>query len=201
LAAGVYVTAAVQLPAEQLGTPIAPKVPCVGAVPIANVSASPFASVPASVITAAVSSAVVWLCPLATGAVFPIETVTVAATEFNAPSLALKVKLSDPVKLSAGVYVTLAVQLEPRPLGVQLVPVIVPTVPFVGLAAILKVNAALSISDAARVTATAVFFAVETVWPFAVGASFTAVIVIDTVATAEVRLPSLVEKVKLSGPL
>jgi hypothetical protein len=93
----VYVTTAVQLPAAQLGVPIAPNVPCVGAVPIAKVSASPFASVPDSVITFAVSSAVVWLCPAANGAVFPIETVTVAAAEFNAPSFVTKVKLSEPV--------------------------------------------------------------------------------------------------------
>ena len=63
MAAGVYVTLAVQLEPRplgvQLGVPIAPNVPCVGAVAIANVNASPFASVPDNVITFAVSSAVV----------------------------------------------------------------------------------------------------------------------------------------------
>jgi hypothetical protein len=197
----VYVTLAVQVPAAQLGDPIAPNVPCVGAVPTANVSASPFASVADSVITAAVSSAVVTLCALATGAVFPTATVTVAATEFNVPSFTLNVKLSDPVKLAVGVYVTLAVQLDPNPLGVQLVPVMAPTVPLVGAVTIANVNAALSMSAPDKVTTTAVFFAVDTVWPFAVGASFTAVIVRLTVAAAELRLPSLVVKVKLSAPL
>jgi hypothetical protein len=152
------------------------------------------------VITRAVSSAVVWLCPAATGAVFPIDTVTVAAAEFNAPSFTLNVKLSDPVKFRPGVYVTLAVQLEPNPLGVQLVPVMAPTVPFGGFVTILKVKAALSMSAPDKVTANAVFFAVDTVCPFTVGASFTAVTVRLTVATVEVRLPSLVVNVKLSGP-
>jgi hypothetical protein len=201
LSAGVYVTLAVQFPAAQLGVPIAPSVPCVGAVPIAKVSASPFASVPDSVITFAVSSAVVWLCALATGAVFPIATVTVAAAEFNAPSLTLNVKLSDPVKLVVGVYVTEAVQFEPDPLGVQLGVPIDPNVPFVGAVTILKVNAALSMSAPDNVIGNAVFFAVDTDCPFAVGASFTAVIVIDTVPAAEVKLPSLVVNVKLSGPV
>jgi len=197
----VYVTFAVQVPAAQLGVPIAPSVPCVGAVPIANVKASPFASVPASVITRAVSSAVVWLWALATGAVFPIATVTVAAAEFNAPSLTLNVKLSEPVKLVVGVYVTLAVQLDPDPLGVQVGVPIAPNVPLVGFVTILKVKAALSMSAPDNVIGNAVFFAVDTDCPFAVGASFTAVTVIDTVPAAEVKLPSLTVNVKLSGPL
>jgi hypothetical protein len=133
--------------------------------------------------------------------VFPIATVTVAATEFNAPSFTRKVKLSDPVKLFAGVYVTEAVQFEPNPLGVQVGVPIDPKVPFVGAVTIVNVNAALSMSDPAKVTTTAVFFAVDTVCPFAVGESFTAVIVRLTVAAAEVRLPSLTVNVKLSGPL
>jgi hypothetical protein len=65
LAAGVYVTLAVQLEPDplgvQLGVPIEPNVPCVGAVPIANVNAALSRSVAVNVITAAVSSAVVWL--------------------------------------------------------------------------------------------------------------------------------------------
>jgi hypothetical protein len=153
------------------------------------------------VIALAVSSAVVWLCPVATGAVLPTLTDTVAAVEFNAPSFTRKVKLSEPVKLVVGVYVTLAVQFVPSPLGVQLVPVIAPNVPLVGFVTILNVNAALSMSAPANVIGKAVFFAVDKDCPLAVGASFTAVIVIDTIAAAEVRLPSLVVNVKLSGPL
>jgi hypothetical protein len=153
------------------------------------------------VITFAVSSTVVWLCPAATGAVLPTLTDTVAAVEVKLPSLAVNVKLSDPVKLAVGVYVTLAVQLEPDPLGVQLGVPIAPTVPLVGAVPIANVNAALSMSAPDKVTTTAVFFAVDTDCPFAVGASFTAVIVRLTVAAAEPRLPSLVVKVKLSAPL
>jgi hypothetical protein len=59
--------------------------------------------------------------------------------------------------LSAGVYVTLAVQLDPRPLGVQVVPEIAPSVPCVGAAAIANVNAALSISVADNVMTRATF--------------------------------------------
>ena len=205
MAAGVYVTFAVQFddppaPGEQVVPDTAPTVPWAGLV-TAKVNASPFASVPASAITSGVSSVVVTLWALATGAVFPIATVTVAAVEFNAPSLTRKVKLSEPVKFRFGVYVTLAVQLDPDPLGVQVVPVIVPTDPFAGFATTLKVSAALSMSAPDNVTGIAVFFAVETDVPVAVGASLTAVIVIKTVATAEVNAPSLVENVKLSGPL
>jgi hypothetical protein len=87
LAAGEYVTVAVQVPAAQFGVPIAPTVPWVGAAPIANVSGSLFASVPDNVITNGVSSTVVWLCPLATGAVLPMLTDTVAAAEDKLPSL------------------------------------------------------------------------------------------------------------------
>jgi hypothetical protein len=99
------------------------------------------------------------------------------------------------------VYVTLAVQLDPDPVGVHVVPVIDPTVPCVGAVTTAKVNAALSRSVPDNVIGNAVFFAVVTDCPFAAGASFTAVTVIETVAAAEVRLPSLVVNVKLSGPL
>jgi hypothetical protein len=97
LAAGVYVTAAVQLPAAQLGVPIAPKVPCVGLATIANVNGSALASVADSVITFAVSSAVVTFCPLATGAVLPTFTDTVPTAVPPFPSLTVYVKLSAPV--------------------------------------------------------------------------------------------------------
>ena len=191
-------------PGVQVVPDTALTVPWAGLV-AAKVNASPFASEPASAITSGVSSAVVTLWALATGAVFPIATVTVAAVEFNAPSLTRKVKLSEPVKLVAGVYVTEAVQLEPVPANVttvvHVVPVIDPTVPFAGLVTTLKVNAALSMSAPDNVIGNAVFFAVETDVPVAVGASLTGVIVIETVTTAEVNAPSLVENVKLSGPL
>jgi hypothetical protein len=99
--------------------------------------------------------------------------------------------------LAAGVYVTVAVQLPAAQLGVP----IAPNVPFVGAVTILKVNAALSMSAPDKVTATAVFFTVDTVCPFAVGASFTAVTVRLTVAAGEVNDPSLTVNVKLSEPL
>ena len=103
--------------------------------------------------------------------------------------------------MAAGVYVTLAVQLEPDPLGVQLGVPIELSVPLAGFVTILNVNAALSMSDPDNVIGNAVFFAVETVWPFAVGPSLAAEIVRFTVAAAEVNDPSLVVNVKLSGPL
>jgi hypothetical protein len=93
----VKVTNAVQVPAVQLGAPIVPNDPWVGAATIANVNASPFASVADKAITAAVSSAVVWLCALATGAVLPTLIDTVAAAEVRLPSLTVNVKLSGPV--------------------------------------------------------------------------------------------------------
>jgi hypothetical protein len=99
--------------------------------------------------------------------------------------------------LAAGVYVTLAVQLPAAQLGVP----IAPSVPCVGAVPIANVNAALSMSVPAKVTASAVFFAVVTLWALETGASFTAVIVRLTVDAAEVRLPSLDVTVKLSGPL
>jgi hypothetical protein len=103
LAAGVYVTLAVQLEPNplgvQLGVPIDPSVPWVGATPTANVNAALSISVPDSVITAAVSSAVVTDCVLLTGPSFTAVTVrfTVAAVEVNAPSLTVNVKLSGPL--------------------------------------------------------------------------------------------------------
>jgi hypothetical protein len=103
LAAGVYVTCAVQFDppplGAQLGVPIAPNVPCVGATPTANVKDALSISVPDSVITTAVSSAVVTPCALETGASFTavIVRLTVAAGEVNDPSLTVNVKLSEPL--------------------------------------------------------------------------------------------------------
>jgi hypothetical protein len=102
LAAGVYVTSAVQLDpcplGTQLGVPIVPSVPCVGAVPIANVNAALSISVPASVIVNAVSSAVVTDCAFDVGTSFTgvIVRLTVAAGEVSNPSLVVNVKLSGP---------------------------------------------------------------------------------------------------------
>jgi hypothetical protein len=83
----------------QLGVPIAPSVPWVGAVPIANVTDGLSTSLADRVITAAVSSAVVGLCALATGASFTavIVRLTVAAGEVNDPSLTVNAKLSAPL--------------------------------------------------------------------------------------------------------
>jgi hypothetical protein len=103
LSAGVYVTDAVQFDPPPLGTQLAapsvPSVPWVGAVPIANVTEALSTSLAESVITAAVSSAVVGLCPLLTGASFTavIVRVTVAAGEVELPSLTVNPKLSEPL--------------------------------------------------------------------------------------------------------
>jgi hypothetical protein len=99
------------------------------------------------------------------------------------------------------VYVTFAVQLDPRPLGVQVVPEIAPNVPCVGVAAIANVNAALSISVADNVMTWATFSNTVRPCALAVGTSFTGVIVTLTVPAVEVSNPSLVVNVKLSGPL
>ena len=56
-------------------------------------------------------------------------------------------------------------------------------------------------SEPVSVIATAVSSGVVTAWSVAVGASFTGVTVIDTVATFESAVPSFALKVKLSGPL
>jgi hypothetical protein len=103
--------------------------------------------------------------------------------------------------LAAGVYVTLAVQLDPDPLAVQLGVPIEPNVPWVGAAPTANVKAALSMSVPESVTTNAVFFAVDTDCAFAAGASFTAVTVIETATAEEVKLPSFTVNVKLSGPL
>ena len=103
--------------------------------------------------------------------------------------------------MAAGVYVTVAVQFEPNPLGVQLGVPIAPNVPCAGAVTILNVKAALSISVADSVITAAVSSALVTRWEFEAGASLTAVTVIETVTAGEVKLPSLTVNVKLSGPL
>jgi hypothetical protein len=103
LAAGVYVTCAVQFVPNplgvQLGAPNVPKVPCVGTAPSANVTDALSTSLADNVITAAVSSAVVTDCALDTGASFTAVIVrfTVATLESKLPSFALNVKLSGPL--------------------------------------------------------------------------------------------------------
>jgi hypothetical protein len=103
--------------------------------------------------------------------------------------------------LAAGVYVTLAVQLEPNPLGVQLGVPIAPSVPCVGAVTTAKVKAPLSMSVPDSVITAAVSSAVVTLCALDTGTSLTAVTVIETVAAVEVRLPSLTVNVKLSAPL
>src|SRR5205823_8880078 len=78
-------------------------VPCAGCVATTYVNASPSTSDPVSVIAAAVSSAVVTDCALATGASLTAVTVidTVAAADVRAASLTVKVKLSGPLYLRA----------------------------------------------------------------------------------------------------
>jgi hypothetical protein len=65
----------------------------------------------------------------------------------------------------------------------------------------LNVKPVLSMSEPVSVIAFGVSSFVETLWPAAVGASFTAVTVIETVAVFESRAPSLARNVKLSEPL
>jgi hypothetical protein len=66
----------------------------------------------------------------------------------------------------------------------------------------LNVKLALSMSAPANVMSFAVSSFVVTLWPLAVGASFTAVTVIDTVAAVEsTGPPSVTLNVKLSDPL
>jgi hypothetical protein len=102
LAAGVYVTSAVQFVPPPLGKQLVavmdPKLPWAGAAAIANVRDGLSTSLADRVITAAVSSAVVTLCPPETGASFTAVTVrlTVAAGEVSNPSLVVNVKLSGP---------------------------------------------------------------------------------------------------------
>ena len=74
-------------------------------------------------------------------------------------------------------------------------------VPCAGPVTIVNVSGEPSRSVAVSVIALAVSSSVVTAWPPATGASLTAVIVIDTVATFESRLPSFALNVKLSAPL
>src|SRR5262249_26975239 len=102
--------------------------------------------------------------------------------------------------------VTVAVQFEPGvpvPFGADEhdVPVIVLRVPWLGPLPTLKVRLGLSMSAPLSVMGRAVSSFVETLWLAAVGASFTAVTVMDTDAKVESRAPSFTLNVKLSGPL
>jgi hypothetical protein len=99
------------------------------------------------------------------------------------------------------VYVTVAVQLDPNPLGVQLGAPTVPNVPCVGAVPSAKVIDALSMSVPDSVITNAVSSAVVTDCAVAAGASFPAVTVMLTVATLESENPSFALNVKLSGPL
>jgi hypothetical protein len=99
----VYVTSAVQFDPPPLGKQLVavmdPKLPCVGAAAIANVRDGLSTSEADNVMVKAVSSAVVWLCELLTGASLTAVTVrvTVAAGEVSNPSLVVNVKLSGPL--------------------------------------------------------------------------------------------------------
>src|ERR1043166_9659701 len=167
-------------------------VPLVGPVTMAKVSGSLSTSLPVRVIALGVSSGVVTLWPLATGASFTGVTMmaTVATALLVWPSLTRKVKLSPPLKLVAGVKVIAPVFVL-KPLNV----------PLVGPVTMAKVSGSLSTSLPVRVIALGVSSAVVTLWLFATGASFTGVTVMATVATALLVWPSLTRKVKLSPPL
>jgi hypothetical protein len=82
-------------------------------------------------------------------AVTVIETVFVVL--LSDPSFALNVKLSLPLKLEAGEYVTEAVQVQPVPPAAQLGAPIGPSVPCAGLLTIEKFKLELSGSDAESV--------------------------------------------------
>ena len=104
--------------------------------------------------------------------------------------------------MTAGVYVTEAVQTEPPPLGEQLVPVMPDSAPFAGVLAIANVSEAVSVSDAESVIVFAVFLGVVTDCPLAVGAWLTAVTVMERVAGALAgAMPSLTVNVMLSEPV
>ena len=80
-------------------------VPLLGCVTTVNVSGSDSGSLPVSVIGRAVSSAVETDCAVAVGASLPGFTVMeiVAAALVSDASLAVNVKLSDPLKFRSGV--------------------------------------------------------------------------------------------------
>ncbi len=80
-------------------------VPLAGPATTAKVSGSPSTSLPARVMSSGVSSAVVTLWAMAAGASLTGVTrmATVAGALVARPSLAVKVKLSLPAKLAAGV--------------------------------------------------------------------------------------------------
>src|SRR5207302_9723890 len=163
--------------------------PSSGPATMLKVSASPSASVAVSTIAFAVSSAVVTVCPFATGAWLTCTTVmlTVAAAESTVPSFALNVKLSGPKYPAAGVYVTVGA----TPLSV----------PCAGAVTTAYVSGSPSTSVAASAIAVAVSWFVVTLCAVATGVSFTGVMVSVTVATFEFSVPSFALNVKLSGPL
>src|SRR5207244_4340129 len=118
--------------------------------------------------------------------------VTVAVFESKAPSFALKVKLASPVKLDAGVKTNAPVE--------ELVIVTTPCAAFGG-GTMLYVRLVLSTSVAARVPVAVMPCGVARVPFVATGASFTAVMLIEIVATFESTIPSLALNVKLAEPL
>jgi hypothetical protein len=184
----VYVTFAL----VDVSCVIEPKLPCVGATPTLNVSASPFGSLPVNVMITGTSSGVVTLCALATGVPFPTLTLTVAVAVPPFPSLIVYVKLSDPEKFAFGVYVTFAP------------PVPTADVPLVAAVTDVTVNGFPSRSVSfvnTVITLLLLFFDTDAASFTATGESFTAVTVIETVAAIEVNTPSLAVNVKLSGPL
>jgi len=113
----------------------------------------------------------------------------VAGALSSTPSLALKVKLSTPMKPSFGVYVSLG--------GVPLIPV---NVPFAGPVTMLTVVESPSGSVAKGKISKGAFRTVESVSPNAVGGSLSGVTLTNTVA-APSKIPLLTIKVKLSVPL
>jgi len=113
---------------------------------------------------------------------------TVAAALFSNPSLARKVNVAVPVNpFCGGLYVTFGA-----------VPV---SVPVVGLLTMLKVSGLFSGSVPVSVIGIDTPCGVLTVFGVAVGASLTAVTLIDTVANPDVNPPAVTLNVKLSAPL
>jgi hypothetical protein len=102
---GIKVTAAVRVPAVQVVSVMALKVPRAGGVTIVKVDGVPFGSELVSVIVTAVPSAILTDWRLAVEVSLTAVTVieTTATSESKQPSLTLKVKLSEPLKFRFGV--------------------------------------------------------------------------------------------------
>src|SRR5436189_296450 len=115
------------------GVPV--NVPLSGPLTMVNDSGSPSTSEPVNVMPTPVSSDVVTLWPLATGASFTAVTamLTVATPESAVPSLAMYVKLSVPLNTASGVYSN-----EPSRFSVS--------VPCIGPSTINAVSGSLSVS-------------------------------------------------------